>query len=56
MPKVMWWMWRPPGVMFLNGPRSARIACVMPRTLAKVKKKAPVENSWRSLRRSPKCL
>ena len=29
MPKVMWWMWRPPGVMFRNGPRSALIAWVM---------------------------
>ena len=39
MPKVMWWMCRPPGVMFLNGPRSARIAWVIPRTAAKVTKK-----------------
>ena len=38
MPKVMWWMCRPPGVMLRNGPRSARIAWVMPRTAAKVAK------------------
>src|ERR1019366_68806 len=49
-------MWRPPAVMFRNGPRLALIACVMTRTVAKVTKKAPVENSWRSLRRSLKCF
>src|ERR1700733_13423906 len=49
-------MWRPPGVMFLNGPRSALIAWVIPRTTAKVVKNDAAENSWRSLRRSSKCL
>jgi hypothetical protein len=49
-------MWCPPGVMFLKGPRSARIACVIARTVANVTKNEPVANSWRSLRRSEKCL
>src|SRR5271156_3566964 len=56
MPKVMWWMWRPPGVMFLNGPRSALIACVIARTAANVRKNEPADSSWRSLRRSSKWL
>jgi hypothetical protein len=34
-----------PRVRFLNGPRSARIACVIARTAPKVKKKEQVESS-----------
>src|SRR5947209_15758110 len=56
MPNVMWWMCRPPGVTFLNGPTFARMACVIARTIANVVKNDAELMNWRSLRRSAKCF
>jgi hypothetical protein len=47
----MWWMCLPPGVMFLNGPRFARIAWVITRTVPKVVPNATALISRRSSRR-----
>ena len=40
IPKVLWWMCRPPTWTFLNGPFRSRIACVIARVTAKVLPKA----------------